>query len=155
MRYGENGRIAVSLNVESLDTYLSGSHNITSHEFWDKPARADARARDNFDAIQNELEDTRAENESLSKQLWMLSNCDETFNENTLDKINSLNLDQIQFLWSVYKGLTHNLGAQGVVSDEEDRGTENEAKEDVREVIFGVRRDGKLKGLRSIREINL
>jgi len=39
LRYGENGRIAVSLNVEFLDTYLSGSHNITSHEFWDKPTR--------------------------------------------------------------------------------------------------------------------
>ena len=39
LRYVEDGRIAVSLNVESPDTYLSGSHDITSHEFWDKPAR--------------------------------------------------------------------------------------------------------------------
>ena len=37
LRYVEDGRIAVSLNVESPDTYLSGSHDITSHEFWDKP----------------------------------------------------------------------------------------------------------------------
>ena len=45
LRYVEDGRIAVSLNVESPDTYLSGSHDITSHEFRDKPARAVSTAR--------------------------------------------------------------------------------------------------------------
>jgi hypothetical protein len=109
--------------------------------------------RADFESIQNELGDKRAMNDYLSKQLWMLSNCDETFNENTLDKVDSLTLDQIQFLWGVYQDMSRNIGPQGVVIDDSRISSFEIAKEDVREVIFHTRRDGKLKGLRSIKDI--
>ena len=76
--------------------------------------------RADFDAIQSELSEKSAEYERISKQFWMLSNCDESFIENTLDKIDTLTLDQIQFLWGVYQDMSRNNGAQGIAYNEED-----------------------------------
>ena len=111
--------------------------------------------RANFEAIQNELAEKRAEYERISKQLWMLTNCDEAFIENTVDKVDTLTLDQIQFLWGVYQDMSRNIGLQGVVADESQVSSFGTAKEDIREVIFHTRRDGKLKGLRSIKEVKI
>ena len=111
--------------------------------------------REDYESIQRELQEKRAEYEKISKQLWMLSNCDETFNENTMDKVDTLSLDQIQFLWTTYKDLmTRSEGARGVVADERALNTIDSRKEAVRELIFGVRRDsapiGKIRNLNDI-----
>jgi len=84
-----------------------------------------------------------------------LTNCDETFVENTMDRLDSLSIDQIQFLWGVYRDMSRNIGAQGVVADDSQVASFGTAKEDVREIIFHTRRDGKLKGLRSIRDVKI
>ena len=112
--------------------------------------------RADFEAIQNELAVKRAEYERISKQLWMLSNCDETFNENTLNKLDTLTMDQIRFLWGAYQDMSHNIGTQGVAYNEDNRGTVNNVKEDVRQLIFGTRRSGKWRNdLKSVRDIKL
>ncbi len=50
----EDGRIAVSLNVESSDAYLSGWYDIISREFLDKPAReSNLEYADRFDVIRS------------------------------------------------------------------------------------------------------
>ena len=74
-----------------------------------------------------------------------------------MENIDTLGMDQIKFLWSVYRDLRNRTeGTRGVVMDEDAHvSSYNEFKEDVREVVFGVRRDGKLKGLRSIRDIRI
>jgi len=111
--------------------------------------------RANFEAIQNELVEKRAQYERISKQLWLLTNCDEAFYENTLGKMDRLSLDQIQFLWGAYQDMSRNIGLQGVVADDSQVASFGTAKEDVREIIFHTRRDGKLKGLRSIRDVKI
>ena len=111
--------------------------------------------RADFEAIQNELVEKCVEYERLSKQSWMLANCDEAFNANTLDRVDTLTLDQIQFLWGAYQD-TRNIGAQGVAYNEEDRGSVSDVKEDVRQLIFGTRRSGKWRNdLKSVRDIKL
>ncbi len=112
--------------------------------------------RADFEAIQYELAEKRAEYERISKQLWMLSTCDETFNANTIDKIGSLSLDQIQFLWEAYRDLqTRTEGSRGIAYDEKDQPSMANAREDIRELIFGQRRDkvklGKVKDIRDIK----
>jgi hypothetical protein len=96
-----------------------------------------------FEAIQNELAEKRTDYEKISKRLWMLSNCDETFNDNTLDNVDSLSLNQIQFLWEAYNDLRmRSDGARGFVTDEKAYHAHDSKKEAVRELIFGVHRDG-------------
>ena len=54
-----------------------------------------------------------------------------------------------------HEDMSRNIGAQGVVTDDSRMSSFGTAKEDIREVIFHTRRDGKLKGLRSIRDVKI
>ena len=66
-----------------------------------------------------------------------------------------LTLGQIQFLWGAYQDISRNVGAQGVVANDSQVTSFGTAKEDIRKVIFHTRRDGKLKGLRSIKDVKI
>ncbi len=91
----------------------------------------------------------------LTKMLWLFSNCNDHFISETIPKVDSLNLESIKYLWNLYETMSRSLESQGVVADDSQVSSFGSAKEDIREIIFHTRRDGKLKGLRSIQDVKI
>ena len=91
----------------------------------------------------------------MKKKLWLYSNCNDQFIEATISKIDRLDEDQLEFLWKMYSDMSSNLEAQGVVAGEDQVSSFDSSKEDVREIIFHTRRDGPLRGLRSIKDVKI
>jgi hypothetical protein len=98
----------------------------------------------------------KADYSRMKKMLYLYSNCEEPFIENISTRIDDLNLEQLEFLWGTYKDMTRNIGAIGIAYNEEETSSYESTKEDVRQIIFGTRRDGKWnKFLKSIRDIKI
>ena len=114
-------------------------------------------SKENYDKITNQLSTIKAEYSRTKKMLYLYSNCSEQFIEEIISRVDDLNIAQLEFLWSTYEGMLNNFEMQGFACDEEATVSSlDSAREDVRQLIFHTRRDGKWNTqLKSIKDIKL
>ena len=111
---------------------------------------------DEYQSQLSELETLRNKEITNKKLLWLLSETDREFANEMMGKDLSLySMDQLIGLYSLFQELQSRISSlQGIVADEISRNTTESRKEDLRELIFGIRRDSVLKGkIRDIRDI--
>jgi len=91
----------------------------------------------------------QTENTLLKKKLFVLENTILTWD----DKFEDLSIDELKYLDNLAREIKYSYAPQGSVGDDEEPLTDEqrriEAKEDIRELIFKTRKDGKeLKGIK-------
>ena len=114
-------------------------------------------SRPDLEALEAQLTSIKENYIRMEKTIWLFSNCDPNFVEEMLPKIDNFDESQLSFLYETYKDLKSRTGtgAQGFAYEEGEISSES-PKEDLRELIFGVRRDKRAKrGIRDLRDIKL
>jgi len=164
----ENKKVEVDGDETDGDYTLEDLVNVVIAEKDEKIKELLFKA-EGFDALEamlanalKEIRELGSNNATMQKMIWILTKTDDMFAKSlTAEKIKETSMKGIKELYEFYLDIKEEYqevghGGQGRPGLDRPWVVEDAKKEDIREVIFGTRRDGKKTGkVKSLKDINI